>query len=141
MSLEQEIAKLTAAVEANTEAVLAVLAAGGEDTPAPAAKPARGRAAAAAAATEEAPAEPKRGRGRPPKSEPKAPAVSLEEVREILKEHVANFGGEETKKLLAEFNAKKIDNLKPEQYADVIAQAKAEIEAGEDAGGDDDLDL
>jgi len=133
MSIEKALAELTAAINANTEAVRELLANTGDEAPAPKTKPTK---------TEPAADEPKRGRGRPPKNaEAKAPAVTLEDVKAKLREHMAAFGQDATKELLAEFNAAKIDALKPAQYSEVIAQATAELEAGE--GGDDDngLDL
>jgi len=130
MSLEAAIAKLTAAVEANTAALEA---GGGGEAPAkkaPAKKPAAG--------AKKAPAK---------KKEPTADDIAAA-FGEYLKTGDADERAEakgNVKAIIEHMETDRITNLDPEQYADALAYLKAfkdgddpfAEEGGEDEDGDD----
>lgn len=108
MSLEEKLAALTEAVEANTNAQLAVQQALLELG--------NGRTAPAAEQTEKAPAK------RAPKPAAEAPAddaPSFDDVKKaVLK--VASRSREQCVDLLARYGAKRVTDLKVAQYGDIL---------------------
>lgn len=83
-----------------------------------------------------APAEPDADEGKPAAAEKaeKAPKVKLEEVTAAITELANTIGLQEARAVLAQFDVKRAAELKPEQYADFIAAAKAASSAAPDAG-------
>jgi hypothetical protein len=55
---------------------------------------------------------------------PKAPAIKLEDVRTVLAEISRSGKTAQMKELLSQFGASKLSDVKPEDYADLLAAAK-----------------
>ena len=60
----------------------------------------------------------------PVTEEPKAPAIKLEDVRTILSEIARAGKTAEMKALLSKFGASKLSDVKPEDYAALLAAAQ-----------------
>lgn len=128
MSIEQTLAALTAAIEANTAAILASSTNAPAEAPAAAkeeSKPApRTRKAAPAAAKEEV-----------------APKYTAEQVKAAAVKVKNEKGTKVAKDLIAEHGAAELAKLKPENYEAFVLAAEALL-AGEDdesVDGDDGL--
>lgn len=64
-----------------------------------------------------------------PAPEPK-PEIKLEDVRHVLAEIARDGKAEEVRKLLAKHNAKRLSEVKPEEYAIFLEEAKDLSNAG-----------
>lgn len=60
----------------------------------------------------------------PPVEQPAAPAIKLENVRTVLAEISRSGKTAQMKELLGRFGASKLSDVKPEDYADLLAAAK-----------------
>lgn len=121
MSLEELIKENIAATKANTEALAALAAKLGNEAP-----KVKNKAEPKVEAAVEAPkAE--------PKAEPEStePTVSYDDVKAVVLEasDPTKLGREKVLALLAQHGVKKAPELKPEQYAAVIADFKAAMSA------------
>ena len=58
------------------------------------------------------------------KEQPVAPAIKLEDVRTVLAEISRSGKTAQMKELLGRFGASKLSDVKPEDYADLLAAAK-----------------
>lgn len=121
MSLEQKIEVLTAAIEANTAALLA--AAGGEAAEKPAAtKPAAGKTGGA-----------KSGAA----GKTTAKKVSADEARAVLVKIKDEFDIAEARKVLEKHSLAKMAEVSDENAAAVLADATKHLEALRNGGGDE----
>lgn len=137
MSIEQTITRLAEAIEANTEALLALA----QNTPAAAAP-----AEKAAPATKDEARKPKaKAPVEKPKKEEKAPEpeaesalvdeddapakVTRKEVSTLVLEHVKKVGRSDTEDVLAAFGATRVSELSADDYADVADRLREGIEA------------
>jgi hypothetical protein len=135
MSLEQAIAALTAAVEANT----AALQGSG-------AKPAAPAPAAPAPAEAAAPAAGKRGPGRPKKEDSEKgdggykPQYDKTKMMAVLNEVKEQHGVADAKKIIKEVGKadKMADIVDPKLIDDCYLAAKALLDGGDGEDGDDD---
>lgn len=136
MSIEQTITRLAEAIEANTEALLALA----QNTPAAAAPDEK-----AAPAPKDAGQKPKaKAPAKQPKKEEKAPEpeadalvdeddapakVTRKEVSTLVLEHVKKVGRSDTEDVLAAFGATRVSELSADDYADVADRLREGIEA------------
>lgn len=60
--------------------------------------------------------------GEASKEEPEAPEFTAEQVRSALKDYAKSNGKEEAYKVLAQFGAKKIADIKEQDFSDVMAE-------------------
>lgn len=132
MSLEQQVAALTVAVDNLTAAFNGAARGIGADQPAPAKTTAPEKAAPGKVAkgTKAAPA------AKAEDDEPEADkpaAIDFEEVRAITRELGVKVNRDAVVDLLAKFKVAKASELKQEKYGAFIKEAKAKIEAGKDA--------
>lgn len=130
MALEDTMERLIAALDANTAAMKARLAAGaeGETTDETAPKPeTRGRKARGAAAEPAAPPA--------PPAEPEPDPITKEQVIEIGMKMLQVVGKDAAKKLVKEHGSDKLAEMDPKHYAAFYAAATAAI----DAVGDEDI--
>ena len=128
MSIEQILAALTTAIEANTAAILASSGKkeAAEAAPAPETKaaPARTRKAAAPAAAKE---------------EPAAPKYTAEQVKAAAVKVKDELGTKTAKQLIADHGAAELAKLKPENYEAFVLAAEALLAGdGEDGSDEDD---
>lgn len=131
MSIDAQIAALTAALEANTKALERLASAGGSASK-----------TTAEATTGEAATQTKTRTKAAPKEE--APKVTQEQMQAALIKIKDAFGMEHAKVVIKEAGGvEKMGDIKPSKYAEVLDAAVKKFDelsgAGDDEGGDDGL--